>query len=124
MRSKKIPVLAILFIIFLILTFFVIFNIVFYREIIVPSLLSVAVVCDEGTEDPLNNTGFISGGLTIVQLENDTVKNITVVLFNPSDRTRKHELCHVNQALKGRLFSCDHRFLKLLTEIECYLAER
>lgn len=49
--------------------------------------------------------------------------NVSITIFSPNLQVSKHELCHLEQFREERLYGCDRKFLRILNELECYLAE-
>jgi len=93
-------------------------------EIFYPSYLSVQSACGVISEEELEDNGLIIGGSAFFNITEDGEEEITLQVFTSLDSTYRHEFCHVIQNRQGRLFSCEHKFLKFFNEVECYTLQR
>ena len=69
----------------------------------------------------IEEKGYEIAGETVVTYQDGEIVDINVsVVPDASPKTRVHEDCHVAQALRGGLYSCEQPLGRWLNEFECY----
>jgi hypothetical protein len=102
----------------LIIALMILFGIAF-KEFLQPAYYSMKSDCDPKAETP----GYVKVGQFSVI---NNTPNIEIVSTTPERDAKitKHELCHQRQWEERRIFSCNHKDLVYLNELECYLVEK
>ncbi|MAH50115.1 hypothetical protein CMI37_30120 [Candidatus Pacearchaeota archaeon] len=104
----------------ILISFFCLLITLSFHLILYPAYLSMAHACIPQKDNFwLESKGYSKTGEFITGNKSSGKKSL-IKVFNNKEETMVHELCHQVQYKEHRLYSCKHKILRYINEIECY----